>query len=97
MSSTPPPPAGSDEPDESLPSRSALDDRWWWSAVLWMVVGVGVIIYQSGPIRSGTEIWLNWLMVTIGAVVAGRGAVMLWAAWRAHAAATSAPGAGESS
>ncbi|WP_372594267.1 hypothetical protein [Actinotalea sp.] len=91
MSTTPPPPDGTHPEDEAPATRSALDDRWWWSAVLWMVVGVGVIAYQSGPIRTGTAIGLTWVLVAIGALVAARGALMLWRAWRAQQAAGAEP------
>lgn len=59
-----------------------MSDRWWWSAAVWMVVGGGVIAYQSGPIRTGSAIALTWMMVAVGALVAIRGAVMLWNAWK---------------
>ncbi len=79
MSSTPEP---EDDATEVAPAtRSPLTDRWWWSAALWMIVGGGVIVYQSGPIRSGSAIALTWVMVAVGALVAVRGLMMLRADW----------------
>ena len=87
MSSTPSP---QDEPQDenrsSLTGRQRLDTRWWWSPAMWMVVGVGVIVYQSGPISTGDTITLTWVMVAVGALVAVRGAWMLWTAWTAERA-----------
>ena len=92
MSSTPPPEHDADEPVEAGPSEStSLFDRWWWSAALWMVVGVGVIAYQSGPIRDGNTIALTWVMVAVGALVAARGAMMLWTGWKDKKAKTASP------
>ena len=84
MSSTPSPQDDSPEtpPEDAPDTRSPLTDRWWWSAALWMVVGGGVIVYQSGPIRTGSAIALTWVMVAVGAAVAIRGAMMLWNDWK---------------
>jgi len=89
MSSTPPPEHDADEPVEAGTAAStSLFDRWWWSAALWMVVGVGVIAYQSGPIRDGNTIGLTWVMVAVGALVAARGVMMLWTSWKAQGASS---------
>lgn len=65
----------------------SLDSRWWWSPALMVVVGVAVIGYQSGPIRTGDAIVLNWVMVAVGAVVAAAGLLSLRRAYAEHRAA----------
>ena len=81
MSSTPSP-DDDDASEAADPKPRRLDERWWWSAALRMVVGGGVIAYQSGPIRDGSAFWLTWVMVGVGAVVAVRGAMVLWSTWK---------------
>ena len=74
--------AAKDDTTMTWAGNRSLDSRWWWSPALWIVVGACVIGYQSGPIRSGEAIFLNWVMVAVGAAVAVAGLISLK---RAHA------------
>lgn len=76
-------------PTDEPAARTSLDSRWWWSAALWIVVGLGVIGYQSTAITAGDAIVLNWVMVAVGAAVAVVGLSSLKKAYDAHTAAES--------
>lgn len=67
--------------------RPALDTRWWWSPALMIVVGVVVIGYQVSAYRGEGGIWLNGVMIVVGAGVVVAGLVSLRRAHRAHLAA----------
>jgi hypothetical protein len=73
------------EPEED--PRSPFTERWYWSPMLMIVVGGGVIAYQWSSIGAGDAIALNWVMVTIGLAVAVAGLVSLKRAWDAKEAA----------
>ena len=87
-------------PDDPKPDRAAeardenltwagnrpLTNRWWWSSAVLIVAGLAVAGYQSGPIRDGESIALNWVMVAVGAGVAIAGLVSLRRAHAAHRA-----------
>jgi hypothetical protein len=64
------PDSPSDPSSDARPA--ALNQRWWWSGILWIVA----------VIQDGSAIWANWLMVAVGVVLAGLGAVRLWRAWQ---------------
>ena len=73
-------------PDKQPDERRSINDNWWWSPALMLIVGLGVIGYQSTPILAGEAIVLNWVMVVIGAVVAVLGLMQLKTAYAAHRA-----------
>jgi len=56
---------------------TALRDRWWWSPVLSIVVGLVVIGYQWEQLTGPGGISLNWVVAAIGAAVALTGVVRL--------------------
>lgn len=73
--------------DRTWAGNQPLDQRWWWSPALMVVVGIAVIAYQVGAFRGeGGGFWLNWVMVAAGAAVAVWGLVRLKHAWDAHQA-----------
>lgn len=63
-----------DSPDESA---QPLHARWWWSASLPLIVGVVVIGFQISAYRDGGGMWLNAVMIVVGAAVAISGLVGL--------------------
>lgn len=63
-----------------------LTTRWWWSPVLMVVVGVAVIGYQVSAYTNGGGMWMNAVMIAIGAAVAVAGLVSLWRAYPAERA-----------
>lgn len=68
--------------------RPALDTRWWWSPALMIVVGGVVIAYQVAAYVGDGGIWLNAVMIAVGAAVVIAGLVSLRRAYRAHEAAS---------
>lgn len=91
MSSTPSQPPTGDErsPGADTPSpwtgRTSLDRRWWWSATIMIVAGLGVIAYQVAAYRGeGGGMWLNAVMIVVGAAVAGWGLVQLRQDYASH-------------
>lgn len=79
---------GPDRPEQTTwAGNRSLDTRWWWSPALMIVVGVVVIAYQFGAILGEGGIVLNWVMVAIGAAVAGVGIVSLKRDYDIHRAA----------
>lgn len=85
-----------DRPEETtFAGNRSLDSRWWWSPALMIVVGVAVIGYQVSAYTNGGGIWMNAVMIVIGAAVAVAGLVSLWRAREAERAkdATTPPSA----
>lgn len=67
--------------DETTDGPPPLGERWWWSSTLKIVVGLVVIGYQVSAYASEDGgIWLNAVMIAVGAAVAAWGAVGLWRA-----------------
>ncbi|WP_129337132.1 hypothetical protein [Cellulomonas endophytica] len=79
----PVPPYDSSSPD-SASGGTALRDRWWWSATLWLVLGLAVIGYQVEPLRGTNPLWANWLVAGLGLLVAAYGGVRLVRAARSR-------------
>lgn len=77
----------SDRSDTTWAGNRSLDSRWWWSPALWIVVGLGVIAYQLGAYLGEGGMWLNAVMIAIGAGVALSGLVQLKRAHAEHVAA----------
>lgn len=73
--------------DTTWAGNRSLDSRWWWSPALWIVVGLGVIAYQLGAYLGEGGMWLNAVMIAIGAGVALSGLVQLKRAHVEHVAA----------
>ncbi|HEY3547493.1 MAG TPA: hypothetical protein VGK17_15585 [Propionicimonas sp.] len=82
-------------PETTWAGNQPLSGRWWWSPALMLVVGVVVTGYQTGPIRSGNGIVLNWVMAVIGVAVAVAGLVSLRRAHAEHRAAEAAEASAE--
>lgn len=76
-----------ERPDTTWAGNRSLDSRWWWSPALWIVVGLGVIAYQLGAYFGEGGMWLNAVMIAIGAGVALSGLVQLKRAHAEHVAA----------
>lgn len=54
-----------------------LTKRWWWHGALWIILGGGVVAYQSPVLLGGEPLALTWVMVALGLVVVGAGVVEL--------------------
>jgi hypothetical protein len=67
---------GSSEPAAPI----LLQDRWWWSPTLSLVLGSVIAAMQVSALRTG-GVWLNWLVAAIGAAVAVSGLVRLLRAY----------------
>lgn len=63
------------------PPRRSLDTRWWWQAAVLVIAGVAIIGFQWSVVGAGDAIAATWVMVGIGVVLIGYGAVV---AWRTH-------------
>lgn len=63
------------------PRRRSLDTRWWWQAAVLIIAGGAIIGFQWNVITGEQAIAATWVMVAIGAVLIGYGAVV---AWRTH-------------
>ena len=78
------------QPPEDPNATPSPDDEpatggtaWWWSPGLMLVVGVAVIGFQVDAYGSpGGGMWLNAVMIGVGAVVAVLGARGLWRGWQ---------------
>lgn len=70
--------------DRTFAGNVPLNRRWWWSPVLMIVVGSVVIGYQVSAYTGDGGIWLNGVMIAIGAAVVGAGLVSLHRAWVAE-------------
>ena len=57
-----------------------LQDRWWWSPTLSLVLGGVITAMQVSALRTG-GVWLNWLVAAIGTAVAISGLVRLLRAY----------------
>lgn len=64
--------------DEQRVGPTALTDRWWWTGVALMLVGVVVIGWQWDVVTKGDAIVATWVVVAIGAVAVVVGAAWLW-------------------
>lgn len=67
--------------------NAPLDQRWWWSPALMIVVGVVVIAFQVSAYTGDGGIWLNAVMIAVGAAVVVAGLLSLRKAHRAKDAA----------
>ena len=67
-------------PPETDDAPMALQDRWWWSPTLSLVLGVVIVGMQWPSLRTG-GVWLNWVVGALGAVVAVFGLVRLLRAY----------------
>lgn len=65
-------------PDSAAPIL--LQDRWWWSPTLSLVLGAVITAMQVSALRNG-GVWLNWLVAAIGTAVAVSGLVRLLRAY----------------
>lgn len=78
-------PAPAEHDDErTFAGNVPLSRRWWWSPLLMVVVGGVVIGYQVSAYTGDGGIWLNGVMIAIGAGVVGAGLVSLHRAWVAQ-------------
>jgi len=77
-------PPGEPEPAEDAPV--SVRDRWWWSSVMSIVVGVVVVGFQWESLTGPRGLWANWLVAAIGLAVATSGLVRLARAYRAQTA-----------
>ncbi|MBX9245085.1 hypothetical protein ICW40_09735 [Actinotalea ferrariae] len=59
-----------------------LDQRWWWSPALMIVVGVVVIAFQVSAYTGDGGTWLNAVMIAVGAAVVVAGLFSLRKAHR---------------
>lgn len=64
--------------DENAPIL--LQDRWWWSSTLSLVLGGVITVMQVQALQNG-GVWLNWLVAAVGTAVAGSGLVRLLRAY----------------
>lgn len=65
-------------PDPAAPIL--LQDRWWWSPTLSLVLGGVITAMQVSALRNG-GVWLNWLVAAVGTAVAVSGLVRLLRAY----------------
>lgn len=75
-----------EQSDLTFAGNRSLDSRWWWSSMVWIVVGLGVIAYQLGAYFGEGGMWMNAVMIAIGAGVAIAGLVQLKRAHAEHVA-----------
>jgi len=67
-----------DEPGSEAPVL--LQDRWWWSPTLSLVLGGVITVMQVQALLDG-GVWLNWLVAAVGTAVAAFGLVRLLRAY----------------
>ncbi|MCL3862422.1 hypothetical protein [Actinotalea sp. K2] len=62
--------------DVTWTGMPALHKRWWWSAAVSAVAGAAIIGFQYGAVVDG-GVWLNWVMIAVGALLVVRGGFLL--------------------
>ncbi|KGM13411.1 hypothetical protein [Cellulomonas bogoriensis] len=72
MSGTPPPERGS----------TSLTERWWWTAVVPIALGLVVVVYQLSAMLRGEGVWLNTVILVLGGASVGWGLLLLSRAWQ---------------
>jgi hypothetical protein len=77
-----PPGSGSSgsRPSGDGDGAASLNDRWWFSPVLYFMAGTAVAGFQWEPIRTGSADWLNWLVLAAGLAVLAFGVVSFYRA-----------------
>lgn len=68
-------------PETEDDTQIRLQDRWWWSATLSLVLGIVIVMLQFPSLQTG-GVWLNWVVAVIGAAVAVFGLVRLIRAYQ---------------
>lgn len=76
-----------DDDQRTWAGNRPLTTRWWWSPALMIVVGGVVIGYQVSAYVGEGGIFLNGVMIAVGAAVVVAGLVSLRRAYAAHRAA----------
>ncbi|WP_182113917.1 MULTISPECIES: hypothetical protein [unclassified Actinotalea] len=80
-----------DDEQRTWAGNRPLTTRWWWSPALMIVVGAVVIGYQVSAYVGEGGIFLNGVMIVIGAAVMVAGFVSLRRAHREQRATVASP------
>lgn len=83
---TPPPAdrpseAPREDPELTFAGNVPLNRRWWWPSTLRVVAGLAVIYFQVSAFTDGGGMWLNIVLMVLGAAVVVAGLIGLQRAW----------------